>query len=180
MCPSMTLRESRLRMEAYIPVEAPPVSLTPTSPHHYPDRLAYSKDPDLANMPHYETITYFWKFRPHLEDKADLIHAAYTTAKRVDPTATHILIRAGIHSTTAEGHNYVQDDPHITIAIKNPRQVQEGTHLNIHGYTRSSVDPKIIGISPTDMVKPDSTTDHRGRVVWPTGLEGEERDYRVK
>ncbi|KAL8766364.1 MAG: hypothetical protein Q9209_006834 [Squamulea sp. 1 TL-2023] len=132
-------------------------------------------------MPKYEIVKYFWKVpRPDDDEAEDLIHAAHTTAKTVDPTASQILIRSRIHSSTFRNGHYVQDDPHVTIAVKNPQQVRDRKHRNIHGYTKSKTDPKIVGVAPIDTPKPDSTLDNKGKIVWPSGLEEEERDYRVK
>lgn len=160
-------------------------------PHHYTKLSKGPRETETGNnasissysMPHYEVVKYFWKYpRPQNDDDAEnLIHAAHTTAKKIDPTASQVLIRSNIHATTWRNGRYVPDDPHITIAVKNPRQVRDRNHRNIHGYTKSKTDYKIIDVPPTDMVKPDSTLDpKKGKVVWPSGLEGEERDYRVK
>lgn len=116
-------------------------------------------------MPHYEVIKYIWKFpRPrHDAEAEDLINAAYTTAKRFDPTTSQILIRSNIHKTTLQDGRYVKDDPHITIAVKNPRQVRDRNHRALHGYTRSENNYRIIDVTPNNVVNPVDTPDHKRR-----------------
>ncbi|KAL9104588.1 MAG: hypothetical protein Q9163_000453 [Psora crenata] len=117
-----------------------------------------------------KAITYVWKItRPNDESKArDWMAAAYATAIQTDPNVTQVLIRSGIHPTTFTGGKHVPDAPHITIAVKNPKTQQNGTHETSHGYTESLQSARIVRVKPSGYVKSDSDNN-----VWPQGLPRE-------
>ncbi|KAL4783311.1 hypothetical protein BJX76DRAFT_358173 [Aspergillus varians] len=110
------------------------------------------------------TITYIWKIpRPANEGLARaLLHAAYKTAVATDPNTTTALIRSRIHPTTRTGGVYRPDQPHITIAVKNALNLENGTHRASHGYTPHMRSCDVINVRPSEYEKPDSM-----RGVWP-------------
>ena len=81
--------------------------------------------------------------------------------------------RFNIHATTYYGGRYIPDKPHITIATKNPEQVEQATHRTSHGYTLSKEDLDIQIVKANKKVKADGTKDRGQKVIWPEGLATE-------
>ena len=66
------------------------------------------------------------------------------------------------------------DDPHITVAVKNPQQAAARTHQSTHGYTQSLRDTEIIRVRPSGFIKSDDTKDRKNKSFWPRDLPVEE------
>ncbi|OAA37001.1 hypothetical protein NOR_07277 [Metarhizium rileyi] len=96
-------------------------------------------------------IEYIWKVaRPRNEAIARaLMYAAYQTAIQTDPNTTQVLIRSYIHASTRSRGTYRKDDPHVTIAIKNPDTVKGDKHQASHGYTAHPRSFNILRVSPS-------------------------------
>ncbi|KAL8962328.1 MAG: hypothetical protein Q9193_001249 [Seirophora villosa] len=127
--------------------------------------------------PKFYQINFHWKMR-RPKDPAiaqNLKDCAHKTAMEVDPATTQVLLREDIHETTKKDGQYVKDDPHITVSLKNPQHVKDKTHHSAHGYTKSVKDHGFVKATSDNNVKPDTD-----KMVWPEGLDEEDEYYPVK
>ncbi|EQL37402.1 hypothetical protein RJ035_003245 [Blastomyces gilchristii] len=115
-----------------------------------------------------QTIEYIWKIaRPKNETIARaLMHAAYETAIQTDPNTTRVLIRSYIHPSTRTRGKYVKDEPHITVAVKNPQLSLNKQHRSNHGYT-----PHIRSFDVTRVSPADGLTNDGASSAWPDSVE---------
>ncbi|KAL8957710.1 MAG: hypothetical protein Q9193_005092 [Seirophora villosa] len=120
-------------------------------------------------------VTYLWKYpRPSDQSRAiKLMGAAYQTAVATDPNTTSIMIRSDVHNSTWANGQWVQDEPHLTVSLKNKNQEEEKTHETSHGYTKSLDDYTLVRSAPSNYIKRDDIKDSKGRDIWPDGLESE-------
>lgn len=77
-----------------------------------------------------------------------------------------------IHERTWAGQYMNKDDPHITIASKNPQQELRGTHTTSHGYTQGTEKYKynVIRASSDHREKPDHLMNRENKPFWPKNL----------
>ncbi|KAL4961927.1 uncharacterized protein BDV14DRAFT_203242 [Aspergillus stella-maris] len=96
-------------------------------------------------------MKYIWKImRPAHEGTARaILQAAYRTAMQPDPTTTVTYIRSLVHPNTIYRGRFVEDEPHITISVKNPHTAATGQHQSSHGYMPHLRSYEVISVSPS-------------------------------